>query len=88
MASPCGPMHSPFHLYEFGLRSFEFHGARAGYQIVHYEYYVAQTYMPKVLDPLLRRVMEMTRTGMQLEIWLQRKSNIQENRAKISGGAN
>ena len=66
------PMHPPYHLYEFGLSSFEQNGPRSGYAVAHHQIYVCQTYMPKILDPILRRIMKSTNTGMQLEVWLKK----------------
>jgi SAM-dependent methyltransferase len=66
------PMHPPYHLYEFGLPSFQLHARNYGYELARHQFYVAQTFMPKFLDPILRRVMEMTDTGMQLEVWLRK----------------
>ena len=67
------PLHSPYHLYEFSLASFEQHGATAGYDIAKYTYYVCDTYFPKVLDPILKPYMDRTNSGMQLEVWLRKK---------------
>jgi len=68
------PMHPPYHLYEFGLRSFEAHAQRSGYEIAHHEFYVAaQTYLPRALDPIARYVMERTNSGMQLEVWIRKR---------------
>ncbi|MEP7272578.1 MAG: class I SAM-dependent methyltransferase [Acidobacteriota bacterium] len=66
------PMHSPYHLYEFELNSFRRHGARFGYEIADHRFYVAQTFMPRIISPLVARFMEATKTGMQLEVWLRR----------------
>lgn len=68
------PMHDPFHLYEFGLNSFRLHAAANNYEIARYEYAVCDSYLPGILDFLVKPVMEKTDTGMQLEIWL-RKSD-------------
>lgn len=67
------PMHEPFHLYEFGLKSFQEHSRQHGYEIAFHEYYVCQTYMPKIADYLLKPYMEWTNTGMQLCVWLRKK---------------
>ncbi len=64
------PMHSPYHLFEFSVDSFRRNGERNGYAIAHHEHFVCQTYMPRLLDPLLRWLMKRTSTGMQLSIWL------------------
>jgi len=67
------PMHSPFHLYEFGLKSFQAHAAKAGYEIAHHHYMVCSIpHVPKPLKPLLREVMARTNTGMQLVVYLKR----------------
>ena len=67
-------MHPPYHLYEFGLGSFEQHALKNDYEIAHHEYYVAsQTYLPQFADSFARRIMEMTKSGMQLEVWLRKK---------------
>lgn len=68
------PMHPPYHLYEFGLRSFLLHGERVGYQVVHHEYCPCGGYMPRWLIPLFNAVMRWTDTGMQLMVWLKRRS--------------
>lgn len=66
------PMHTPYHLYEFSSKSFEVHGKKNGYEVVHEEFYVCQTYMPRFLDPLIRGIMEATKTGMILKVWLRK----------------
>lgn len=65
------PMHVPYHLHEFGLRSFQKHGVRAGYKIEEYEVMVCSICnIPKLLHRPLRKYMERTNTGMQLVVWL------------------
>lgn len=66
------PMHPPFHLFEFGLDSFHRNGAMLGYKVAAHEYDVCDTYLPRVLDPLLQWIMRRTDGGMQLSVWLQR----------------
>jgi ubiquinone/menaquinone biosynthesis C-methylase UbiE len=67
------PMHSPYHLYEFGLTSFQKHAARFGYQVVSHRHEVCSIYsIPRVLHPLLRAYMARTGTGMQLTVWLRK----------------
>jgi SAM-dependent methyltransferase len=64
------PMHSPFHLYEFTLRSFrDFEVAESRIdvcQVVH---------SPRVFRPTLRRIMEYTGTGMQLTVYLRKRES-------------
>jgi ubiquinone/menaquinone biosynthesis C-methylase UbiE len=67
------PMHSPFHLYEFGLKSFEELSKRLNYSIIKSEYYVCEiVHLPKILHPLLSYYMKKTNTGMQLTVWLRK----------------
>jgi SAM-dependent methyltransferase len=66
------PMHSPFHLYEFTLVSFERHAQRAGYEIASHRRLVADPYAPAWLRRPLTKLMKRTGTGMQLEVWLRR----------------
>lgn len=65
------PMHAPFHMHEFTLRSFQRHASHAGYDVAHHEYYVCSLpHIPGVLHRPLRWWMERTDTGMQLCVWL------------------
>lgn len=66
------PMHEPFHLYEFGLKSFELNAKQTNYAVAFHEYYVCQTYLPKIVDPILVPLMKYTNTGMQLCVWLRK----------------
>ena len=67
------PMHPPFHLYEFGLRSFEKHAARAGYLIAEHAIDVCGIlHFPSIMKPPLHWYMAQTGTGMQLTVWLRK----------------
>lgn len=66
------PMHQPFHLYEFSLKSFLMHAKKNNYQIAHHEYFVCDTFMPKQVDFILKPYMRITKQGMQLSIWLRK----------------
>lgn len=67
------PMHIPFHLYEFGLKSFIEHAKLNKYEIAFHEYYVGQkTYMPKILDYIIKPYMRWTNKEMQLCVWLRK----------------
>lgn len=67
------PMHSPFHLYEFTARSFERHGARAGYSIASQQVEVCSILnLPRAAHPPLKWIMERRGTGMQLIFYLRR----------------
>ncbi|MEX2527024.1 MAG: class I SAM-dependent methyltransferase [Gemmatimonadota bacterium] len=67
------PMHEPFHLHEFGLKSFQAHSEQHNYQLAFHEYYVCQTFMPKMADYILKSYMRWTNTGMQLCVWLRKR---------------
>jgi 2-polyprenyl-3-methyl-5-hydroxy-6-metoxy-1,4-benzoquinol methylase len=67
------PMHPPYHLYEFSVESFRRNALRNNYKIVHIEYSVCRTFMPKVLGAALKPIMKITNSGMQLCIWLAKK---------------
>ncbi|MBL7889962.1 MAG: class I SAM-dependent methyltransferase [Bacteroidia bacterium] len=66
------PMHTPFHLYEFGTKSFELNGKKNNYSIIHQQHFVCETYMPKMIDVIAKPYMKMTNTGMQLVVWLKK----------------
>ena len=70
------PMHPPFHLYEFSLKSFEELGKRLNFKIERHYYEVCSIpHVPKLFQPLLRRIMELTNTGMQLVVYLKKIDN-------------
>jgi 2-polyprenyl-3-methyl-5-hydroxy-6-metoxy-1,4-benzoquinol methylase len=68
------PMHRPFHLYEFTLQSFMHHAKANDYDIAFHDFHVASTFLPKILDPVIKPIMSVTKTGMQLEIWLRKRA--------------
>lgn len=67
------PMHDPYHLYEFSLKSFEAHAKKHNYEIAHHQYDVCQTFLPKFLDFILVPYMKKTNKGLQLSVWLRKK---------------
>jgi len=71
--SNISPMHEPFHHFEFGLNSFQEHSKKHGYDLAFHEYYVCQTFMPKIADYVLKPYMRWTNTGMQLSVWLRKR---------------
>src|SRR4029453_13163912 len=67
------PMHRPFHLFEFGLTSFEKNGRRAGYEIAEHRYRVCSIpHVPGVFPPPFRWWMEHSNSGMQLTVYLRK----------------
>jgi len=68
------PMHTPFHLYEFGLKSFQKLAPVLHYEVEKHCFDVCSVYhFPRVLHPLLQRYMKATDTGMQLTVYLRKK---------------
>lgn len=67
------PMHSPYHLFEFNLRSFELHGSRVGYDVALHRYSVCDImHFPSFMHPLLLWYMMRTNSGMQLTVYLRK----------------
>ncbi len=66
------PMHEPFHLYEFGLSSFEQNGKLNGYSVASYQFHVCETFMPRIADFMVKPIMKITNTGLQLTVWLRK----------------
>jgi SAM-dependent methyltransferase len=66
------PLHVPFHLFEFTLKSFELHAERNGYSVAEHRRYVGDTFAPAWISPVLTRLMQRSGTGLQLELWLRR----------------
>jgi ubiquinone/menaquinone biosynthesis C-methylase UbiE len=68
------PMHEPFHLFEFTLKSFQELAKKLNYEIAFNEIQVCSIYhIPSFLHPLLRWYMKKTGTGMQLTVFLRKK---------------
>ncbi|MBL0329724.1 MAG: class I SAM-dependent methyltransferase [Bacteroidetes bacterium] len=66
------PMHPPYHLYEFSLEAFQLHGKKNNYEVIHHEYHVCETYLPKFLNFFIKPYMKKTNTGLQLAVWLKK----------------
>lgn len=67
------PMHSPFHLYEFDIKSFEELSKKLNFSIVKQRVEVCSIYqVPKVLHPILKWYMKKTNRGMQLTVYLRK----------------
>lgn len=68
------PMHSPFHLYEFDVKSFQALAEKLNFSMVKSRYSVGSIYFfPKFLHALLRWYMKKTNKGMQLTVYLKKK---------------
>jgi 2-polyprenyl-3-methyl-5-hydroxy-6-metoxy-1,4-benzoquinol methylase len=68
------PMHTPYHLYEFDIKSFEALAAKLGFTIAKYQYDVCSIdFVPGILHPIFRKYMEWTNTGMQLTLYIRKK---------------
>lgn len=67
------PMHPPFHLYEFTARSFEELAQRLGLKLLQTKIEVCEIFhLPSIMHPLLRLAMSLSKTGMQMTIWVQK----------------
>lgn len=67
------PMHTPFHLYEFDLKSFNKLSEKLNFKVENYRYDVCSIYFfPKILHGLLRSYMKATNKGMQLTVYLRK----------------
>ncbi len=67
------PMHAPFHLYEFDLKSFEKLGVKLNFKIEKYHYHFCEmSFIPKILKPFFYYFMKVTNTGMQLTVYLRK----------------
>lgn len=70
------PMHDPYHLYEFNLESFRQNSKQNNYEIAFHEYYVCQTFMPRIVDYFLKPYMRRTKKGMELCVWLRKTDQV------------
>ena len=70
------PMHPPYHLYEFTRKSFEENGRLLGYTIAAEQYYVCESYLPKIIDRPARALMKAGKSGMQLGVWLKKTGHV------------
>lgn len=66
------PMHTPYHLFEFHLKSFQKHAEIHNYSIVDIEYAVCETFLPKFFNPILKPIMKKTKTGMEIYVLLRK----------------
>lgn len=69
------PMHEPFHMHEFTLESFEKLSKKLGFELVDYRFSEGTIYhIPKFLHRILKWHMRRTKTGMQLTVYLRKRS--------------
>lgn len=68
------PMHTPFHLHEFDLKSFNKLSEKLNFKVENYRYDVCSIYyFPKIFHGLLRSYMKATNKGMQLTVYLRKQ---------------
>lgn len=68
------PMHSPYHLYEFDLKSFKKLASRLNLTLESYHYDICNIdLIPKIFHPILKKYMEWTDTGMDVTVYLRKK---------------
>lgn len=69
------PMHVPYHLYEFDLKSFVLLGENSGFEVTKSRFDVCNIYfVPSLLHGLMRFYMKKTNSGMQLTVYLKKNS--------------
>ncbi len=68
--SNISPMHPPFHLYEFTENAFRKNAILNDYTIHKVERVTYRTYLPKSLDFLILPVIKLTRTEMNIIVWI------------------
>ncbi|MDC3184428.1 hypothetical protein OA964_02195, partial [Pelagibacteraceae bacterium] len=68
------PMHPPYHYYEFSKKSFEINSKIMGYKILYYYIRVSdiEFKIPNFLKLLIKKLMNYTKTGKQLVIFLKK----------------
>lgn len=69
------PMHSPYHLFEFTLTSFhKLAESNKTFEVVFSERFVCSAEpFPKIMHKILWKIMKVSKTGMQLSVWLKKK---------------
>lgn len=68
------PMHTPFHLHEFDIKSFNKVSEKLNFKVENYRYDVCSIYyFPKIFHRLLRSYMKATNKGMQLTVYLRKQ---------------
>ena len=65
-------MYEPFHLYEFSLKSFIEDGKINNYEVVNHTHAIRETFLRKLLNPILKTIMKQTNTGMEIYLLLQK----------------
>jgi len=67
------PMHSPYHLHEFDLKSFKELSKKLNFTIEEHRYDVCSIYfIPKIFHPILQLYMKATNKGMQLTVYIKK----------------
>jgi SAM-dependent methyltransferase len=66
------PMHTPYHLYEFSLKSFRKNAELNGYEIVGVHYGICDTFLPRIFDKIIKPIMKKTNTGMEIYLLLRK----------------
>jgi 2-polyprenyl-3-methyl-5-hydroxy-6-metoxy-1,4-benzoquinol methylase len=70
--SNISPMHEPFHLYEFGIKTFQKHAELNNYKILDWKIDVCQTPLPSIAKAIVDPIMDKTNRGMQVTVWIQK----------------
>lgn len=67
------PMHEPFHMFEFDLKSFQTLSKKLEFKIIDHKYFNGDIYhFPKFMHPILNWYMKARNKGMQLTVFLKK----------------
>ncbi|NND76947.1 MAG: class I SAM-dependent methyltransferase [Flavobacteriales bacterium] len=67
------PMHTPYHLYEFSIGSFHKLGQRLNFKTEVHQIDTGSVYFfPKFTHGMIKKIMNWTKTGMQLTVYLRK----------------
>lgn len=70
--SNISPMHAPFHIYEFTRDSFAKNSKLNGYEVLNISGVTYKTYLPTIFDPILKPLIRLTKTDMNLMVWIRK----------------
>jgi SAM-dependent methyltransferase len=70
--SNISPMHAPFHIYEFGAKTFEINSAINNYSVVIKDFWTTEDYLFEKPNFIVKKIIKLTKTDMNLTIWLRK----------------
>jgi len=70
--SSISPMHPPFHIYEFTRKAFIENARINNYEIITMKGVTYRTFLPKILDSIVKPIINLTKTDMNLMVWIKK----------------